>query len=90
MTRTIIINDIEHAAFDWFESPLVTPGREIPAPHARNKELLEKGVHEMRPGEVSFICDQTLRFDTTFALKGDNRKFVVISSGAGRHIAKPY
>lgn len=90
MTHTIVVNDKELSAYQWFESPLPEEGEEPLPPHARDRDLLENGVSELRPGEVSFVCDQTLVFDTTFALKGDNRKFVVIASSHGRHIAKPY
>ena len=90
MTRTIIVNDKEFQAYQWYESPLLAPGAEAQAPHMRNQDLLEKGVTDLRPGEVSFLCDQTLVFDTTFALKGDGRKYVVLSGNGGRHIAKPY
>jgi hypothetical protein len=91
MTRTIIVNDNEFAAFDWTEARIPEVGEDPPLPpHARNEELLKNGVTELRPGEARFHCDQTLAFDTTFELKGDGRKFVVISSQAGEHAAKPY
>ncbi len=90
MTHTIIVNDTEFPAFYWFEMPLPGPGETPSHPHSRNEDLLEKGVSELRPGEVSFTCDQTFVFDTTFELKGDGRKFVVLQSDKGRHIAKPY
>jgi hypothetical protein len=51
---------------------------------------LEEGVDELYPGEVFFRCDQTLVFDTTFELKGDGRRFVIIASGHRKHVAKPY
>ncbi|HEX8373111.1 MAG TPA: hypothetical protein VF585_10045 [Chthoniobacterales bacterium] len=90
MIRTILVNDTEFAAYEWHEEPISdTPAENAPR-HARNSELLAEGVDALSPGEVSFRCDQTLVFDTTFALKGDNRKFVVIESEAGKHVAKPY
>lgn len=88
MTHTIIVNGKEFSAMDWTEIPVVA-GEEKPT-HVRGPELLEDGVWELYPGEVSFFCDQTLVFDTTFELKGDGRQFVVIASGQGQHVAKPY
>ena len=41
-------------------------------------------------GEVSFRCDQTLVVDTTFEIKGDGRSYVIVASGRGLHVAKPY
>jgi hypothetical protein len=35
-------------------------------------------------------CDQTFAFDTTLKLKGEPRSFVIIASGSGKHVAKPY
>ncbi|MEO8350957.1 MAG: hypothetical protein ABI680_04445 [Chthoniobacteraceae bacterium] len=90
MTHTIIVNESPFPAFDWFESPIPGPGETPAHSRNRNEDLLEKGVSELRPGEVSFVCDQTFVFDTTFELKGDGRKFVILQSGNGRHIAKPY
>lgn len=90
MTFTIIVNDTEFPAFDWFEVPMPEAGDTPSHAHSRNADLLEKGVDELRSGEVSFKCDQTFVFDTTFEMKGDGRKFVVIQSDRGRHIAKPY
>jgi hypothetical protein len=58
--------------------------------HERNIELLENGIDELGPGEVYFRCDQTFAFDTTLKLKGDGRSFVIIASGSGKHVAKPY
>jgi len=90
MTPTIVVNGKEFLAFHWFEAPLPHPGETVAHPHFRDRDLLEKGVSDLRPGEVRFKCDQTIAFDTTFALKGDGRKFVVISNNAGEHVAKPY
>ena len=90
MIRTIVVNDNEFTAYDWQEEPITQAGEEVAPRHARKAELLEEGVDELRPGEVSFRCDQTIVFDTTFALKGDNRKFVIIHSDAGAHVARPY
>jgi hypothetical protein len=88
MSHTIIVNEKEFAAFDWTEQP-ITPGDDQPR-HARGPELFEEGVGDLSPGEVFFRCDQTLVFDTTFELKGDGRQFVIITSGLGQHVAKPY
>lgn len=90
MTHTIIVNDKEFPAYQWFEAPLPHPGEEAPPPHARDKDLMETGIIELRPGEVSFTCDQSFVFDTPFTLKGDGRKFVIISHRDGRYVAKPY
>ena len=90
MTHTIIVNDHEFAAFNWREVPASPPGEEAEGRHARNPQLFEAGVAEPAPGEVFFRCDQRIVFDTTFSLKGDGRKFVIISSRAGEHVAKPY
>lgn len=91
MTRTIIVNDKEFAAFRWQEVPLPASTEEVPAEkHARNEELLKNGVMTLVPGEATFQCDQTFAFDTTFSLKGDGRMFVVMSSNAGQHVAKPF
>lgn len=89
MTPTIILNDAEYPAFHWTEAN--TPGGEAPSEkHMRNQSLLREGVSELGVGEVYFECDQTFAFDTTFSLKGDGRKFVVIASLAGKHVAKPF
>ena len=85
VSPTIILNDHEFPAFEWTETSV---GDE--PPHARDRELLENGVAHLRAGEVQFRCDQTFAFDTTFELKGDGRKFVIISSDRGLHVAKPY
>jgi hypothetical protein len=91
MTRTIIINEHEYPAFEWVETEAHGTADDPPLPpHARNREVMEEGVSDPRPGEVSFRCDQTIAFDTTLELKGDGRKFVVISHRDGLHIAKPY
>ena len=91
MTRTIIVNDKEFAAFHWREAPLPLSTEEATAPkHARDSGLRENGVTTLAPGEAVFHCDQTFAFDTTFSLKGDGRMFVVISSSAGDHVAKPF
>lgn len=90
MTRTIIINGTEYPAFHWTEAGLPGPGEPSAPPHVRDQELLDHGVSELRPGEVSFQCDQTFAFDTTLEVKGDGRKFVIISGETGRHVAKPY
>ena len=90
MTRTIIVNGTAFPAFGWFEAPLPQPGEDAPRTHIRDHELLDQGVSDLRPGEVLFTCDQTFVFDTTFELKGDGRKFVIIASENGRHVAKPY
>ncbi len=86
--HTIIVNEKEFTAIDWMEEP-ATATNDQPR-HARGPELLESGVTEVLPGEVFFRCDQTLVFDTTFELKGDGRQFVIIASGHGQHVAKPY
>ena len=90
MTRTIIVNGTEIPAFGWFEPRLPEAGEEAPPAHMRDQELLEEGVSDLRPGEALFKCDQTFVFDTTLELKGDGRKFVIIASDNGRHVAKPY
>lgn len=91
MTRTIIINDHEFSAFEWTEAtPVLTEGGEEGPRHTRGGELLDSGVDEIGTGEVYFHSDQTFVFDTTFSLKGDGRKFVIIASEEGRHVAKPY
>lgn len=90
MTREILIGDKQFNAYHWQECPLPPPGETVPRTHVRSQDLLEQGVSELSPGEVSFTCDLTLVFDTTFALKGDNRKFVIISSKGHQHVAKPY
>jgi len=88
MMHTIIVNEKEFTAIDWMEEP-ATASNDQPR-HARGPELLQNGVTEVLPGEVFFRCDQTLVFDTTFELKGDGRQFVIIASGQGQHVAKPY
>lgn len=89
MTPTIILNGKEHSAFRWTEA-VFQPG-EIPGEkHARNETLLHDGVSKLAAGEVYFECDQTFAFDSTFSLKGDGRKFVVIASQGRKHVAKPY
>ena len=90
MTYTITVNDREFLAYNWTEAPIPQEGEHVAHPHFRNQDLLKKGVGELRPGEVRFLCDQSIGFDTTFTLKGDGRKFVVISNSGGEHIAKPY
>jgi len=90
MTHTIIVNDKEFQAYDWYEAPLPKPGEPAELPHSRNSDVLEKGVSELSSGEASFLCDQTFVFDTLLSLKGDGRKFVVLSGDGGRHVAKPY
>lgn len=91
VTRIIIVNDHEMSAMGWHEAGLPAGGDDPPPPpHARNREVLESGVSDLRPGEACFRCDQNLAFDTTFTLKGDGRKFVVISSRDGVIVAKPY
>ena len=91
MTRTIIINDHEFSAFEWTEAtPVLTAGQEEGPRHMRGSELIENGVDEIGVGEVYFQSDQTFVFDTTFSLKGDGRKFVIIASEGGSHVAKPY
>jgi len=92
MTRTIIVNDKEFAAFNWREVPLPVSTEEaaLTAKHARNGDLREHGVATLAPGEATFVCDQTIAFDTTFSMKGDGRMFVIISSSAGNHVAKPF
>lgn len=87
MTHTIIVNEKEFMVFDWIEEAAIAVDQPR---HARSPELLEEGVDELYPGEVYFRCDQTLVFDTTFELKGDGRQFVIIASGRGKHVAKPY
>lgn len=88
MTHTILVNDSEFQAFNWTEAAAIEDGAS--AKHARNLDLLVNGVSELAPGEAYFLCDQTFAFDTTFSLKGDGRKFVVIASQTGAHVAKPY
>jgi len=91
MTLTIEVNGTEHQAFKWTEATPVLGQGDVSEPkHSRNEALLSEGVSQMAPGEVYFLCDQTLLFDTTFSLKADGRKFVVIASGNGYHVAKPY
>jgi len=87
MIHPIIVNDKDLDVFDWFEAPAETSAEPR---HARDHDLLENGVDRLAPGEAFFRCDQTLAFDTPFELKGDGRKFVVIASENGRHVAKPY
>ena len=91
VTPTIIINDHEFPAFDWTEA-VIPRGQDSPEPpHTRDQTLLENGVSDgLRAGEVQFRCDQTFSFDTTFELKGDGRKFVILSASRGVHVAKPY
>ena len=91
MTRTIILNDTEYSAFEWTESaPTLTANDPAAEKHVRDATLLHDGVSELAPGEVFFRCDQTFAFDTTLSLKGDGRKYVIIASQAGKHVAKPY
>lgn len=92
MTRTIILNDTEYPAFEWTEATPVLGAEsgDQPEKHLRGEELVRNGISEIAPGEVVFRCDQTFAFDTTFSVKGDGRKFVVIASEEGRHVAKPY
>lgn len=91
MTRTIILNEVEYPAFHWTEASAELVPSEIPEiKHVRNEALLSNGVSELGIGEVYFECDQTFAFDTTFSLKGDGRKFVIIASSSGKHVAKPY
>lgn len=86
-----MVNDSEYQAFHWTEKAAGARGCDgVGEKHPRNLGLLLEGVSELAPGEASFLCDQTLPFDTTFSLKGDGRKFVVIASQAGAHVAKPY
>jgi hypothetical protein len=88
MPRTLILNGTEFPAFEWFEAPFPAAGETV-LPHYSRNPCLAEGISDLRPGEASFRCDLTIGFDTTLAMKGDGRKFVVISSHAGRHIAKP-
>jgi len=91
MTRTILLSDSEYQAFNWTEAAAVAIGDEAAEEkHPRNHDLLVNGVGELAPGEVYFFCDQTFAFDTTFSLKGDGRKFVIIAAQNGAHVAKPY
>lgn len=90
MTHTIIVNDKEFAAHDWYEAPSGAGDAAAPERHTRDQALLENGVDSLGAGEVYFYCDLTLVFDTIFELKGDGRKFVVLASTAGKHVAKPY
>ncbi|CAN5332120.1 hypothetical protein BH09VER1_BH09VER1_49460 [soil metagenome] len=90
MTHTIIVNDKEFAANDWLEAPSGVGAAASPERHMRDQNLLENGVDSLSAGEVYFHCDLTLVFDTAFELKGDGRKFVVIASNTGKHVAKPY
>ena len=76
-------------AFRWTEA-VREAGELADTRHARSEALLHEGVGELRPGEVYFECDQTFAFDSTFSLKGDGRKFVIIASQDRRHVAKPY
>lgn len=89
MTPTIILNGSEFSAFRWTEAA-PQPGDSAADRHSRNETLLHEGVGELGPGEVYFESDQTFPFDSTFSLKGDGRKFVVIASQERRHVAKPY
>lgn len=90
MTHTIIVNDKEFTAFDWHEAAAGVGDAGATERHVRDQALLENGVDSLGPGEVYFFCDLTLVFDTIFELKGDGRKFVVIASTTGKHVAKPY
>jgi len=89
MTPTIILNGSEFPAFRWTEASS-QPGDSPTDRHARNETLLHEGVGELGPGEAYFESDQTFPFDSTFSLKGDGRKFVIIASQERRHVAKPY
>lgn len=90
--RTIILNGTEFPAYQWTEAaPILGAHEEHPAEkHTRSEKLINDGIDEIAPGEVYFQCDHTFAFDTTFTMKGDGRKFVVIASEEGRHVAKPY
>lgn len=96
MTHTIIVNEKEFAAHDWREAAAGMGATVAPVEctaeerHPRNQSLLVIGVGELGPGEVYFCSDLTFVFDTLLELKGDGRKFVVIASENGRHVAKPY
>jgi hypothetical protein len=91
MTRTIIINGTEFPAFEWTEATPVLGEDQTNTPrHVRDEHLLEEGISDIGTGEVYFHCDQTFAFDTTFSMKGDGRKYVIIGSEEGRHVAKPY
>jgi len=85
MTPTIVLNGAEYPAFRWTEA-VSKPGEIADVRHARSEALLHEGVGELRPGEVYFESDQTFAFDSTFSLKGDGRKFVIIASQGGRHV----
>lgn len=90
MTHTIVVNGSELEAFNWREAEAIPVPEGRQTRHVRDRMLLENGVLELAPGEVYFHCDLTLAFDTLLELKGDGRKFVIIASGRGDHVAKPY
>lgn len=87
MSPILVVDDREIQAFHWREADARDPS--VPR-HVRDERLLEEGVSALGAGEVYFECDQTVAFDTTFSLKGDGRKFVIIASSGRRHVAKPY
>lgn len=90
MTPTIIVNEKEFPAFHWTEARAGDDPGAGHEDHSRGEKLLHDGVSELHAGEVYFQADQTFAFDTPFTLKGDGRKFVIIASDAGKHVAKPY
>lgn len=91
MMRTIILNGTEFPAFEWTEAAPVLGTTDDPVEkHTRGEKLISDGLSEIAPGEVFFRCDLTFAFDTTFTMKGDGRKFVIIASENGQHVAKPY
>jgi hypothetical protein len=47
------------------------------------------GLLVLKPGEVSFMCDTTFSAETKFTLKGDGRRFVVLSGLNRKHQARP-
>lgn len=88
MTHTLVISGRTAQAYNWWEAP--ARSGEPKLRHARDQEIIKRGVTELRAGEVFFHCDQSIPFDTTFEMKGDGRKFVIISSKGRLHVAKPY
>lgn len=87
MTHTILVNGREFVAEDWTETP---PNPAATMRRASTRETQSADIVELLPGEISFRCDHTLVVDSILEIKGDGRSYMIIASGRGLHVAKPY